>query len=286
MPDPLAPGQPWAPPAPWTPASPSAPWTPDPAGTGWTPTAATPWPPPPSPEPTPAGYPQPGYPQPGYPPPGYLYPGYPPPGYPPPGYPPPGYPPPGYLYPGYPPPGRPSGNGRVVGIVAAVVAALVLGACGCFCVGGPLLGQLLPDTVAEDPYDTGPFDDDGWPPSAAPEPTAPTDPETTTATPTKKPITRPTSGPAPVTVVYQVSGAGEADIAYYDAESDLIHVDSAKLPWRTTIRTNGQSRIMVEATWPDGVAEKPLDCTITITGVGKPVIDKSQGYWMTRCEPE
>ncbi|MET8087813.1 MmpS family transport accessory protein [Micromonospora sp. NPDC005237] len=268
MPDPLAPGQPWAPPPPWAPASPSAPWTPDPTGTSWTPTAAAPWPPPPSPAPTPAAYP--------------------PPGYPPPGYPPPGYPPP-YLYPGYPPAGRPSGgNGRVVGIVVAVVAALTLAVCGCFCVAGPLVGQFVGEPVAEDPYDTGPFDDDGWPPSVAPEPTAPTDPETTTAGPTKKPITQPTSGPAPVTVVYQVSGVGEADIAYYDAESDLIHVDSAKLPWRTTIRTNGQSRVMVEATWPDGVAEKPLDCTITITGAGagKPVIDKSQGYWMTRCEPE
>ncbi|MCX5067602.1 MmpS family protein [Micromonospora lupini] len=175
----------------------------------------------------------------------------------------------------------------MVGIVVGVVAALVLAACGCFCVGGPLISQLVPDSVAEDPYDSDPYDD-GWPPTAAPEPTAPTAPtdaETTTAAPTKKPITRPTSGPAPVTVVYEVSGAGEADIAYFDAESDLIHVDRAKLPWRTTIRTDGQSRVMVEARWSD-YQERPIDCTVTVTGVGKPVVNKTAGTWATSCEPE
>ncbi|WP_435207122.1 MmpS family transport accessory protein [Micromonospora sp. bgisy143] len=275
---PLAPGQPWAPPAPWAPP-PASGWTPDATGTPWTPdptaVPGTPepagpgaWtPPPPPPEHPPAGYP----------------PGYPPPGYPPPGYPPPGYPPP-YLYPGYPPAGRPGGGaGRVVGIVAAVVAVLAVLGCGCFCVSGSLLGQLVPDTVSEDPYDSDPFGDDTWPPSAAPEP--PTVPDTPTAVPTKKPITRPTSGPAPVTVVYEVTGVGRADIAYFDAESDLIHVDGAKLPWRMTIRTNGQSRVMVEARWSD-YEERPIGCTVTVTGAGEPVTNKTQGTWATSCEPE
>ena len=82
-----------------------------------------------------------------------------------------------------------------------------------------------------------------------------------------------------MTVVYEVTGSGEADIAYFDAESDLIHVDSAKLPWRTTIRTNGQSRVMVEADWVDMEYHGPLDCTVTITGAGTPVVHKERGYW-------
>lgn len=88
-----------------------------------------------------------------------------------------------------------------------------------------------------------------------------------------------------MTVVYEVTGAGRADIAYFDAESDLIHVDGAKLPWRMTIRTNGQSRVMVEARWSDD-RERPLDCTVTVTGAGKPVTNKAQGTWATSCEPE
>ena len=82
-----------------------------------------------------------------------------------------------------------------------------------------------------------------------------------------------------MTVVYEVSGSGDVDIAYFDAESDLIHVDGQKLPWRTTIRTNGKSRVMVEARWADDESEGPLDCTVTVTGAGKPVVDKTRGYW-------
>ncbi|MCO1598318.1 MmpS family protein [Micromonospora sp. RHAY321] len=242
-PDPLAPGQPWAPPPPWTPG-------PLPPSTGT--------------DPSPAGYPPSGWA---------------PAGHGPSGWPPPGYPPP-YLYPGYPQGGPPSGgNGRMVGIVVAVVAAVTLALCGCLCAAGPLIGLLAPDPVAEDPYDDGPFDDDRWsPPTTAPTTTAPT--------PSKKPITRPTSGPAPVTVVYEITGNGEADISYYDAESDLIHVDRAKLPWRTTIRTSGQSRVMVEAIWSDIDNNGPLDCTLTMTGSGSPVVDRTLGYWMTTCTPE
>ncbi|MFF5179610.1 MmpS family transport accessory protein [Micromonospora sp. NPDC000316] len=171
----------------------------------------------------------------------------------------------------------------------AVVVALVLVLCGCLCVGGQLLGSLGSGSVVEDPYgDADPFDDEGgWTPTAeptAPEPTAP-EPTAAAPTPTKVPITRPTSGPAPVTVVYEVSGTGAADIAYFDAESDLIHVDGAKLPWRTTIRTNGTSRVMVEARWSDS-GERPLDCTVTVTGAGKPVVNKTRGYWATSCAPE
>ncbi len=90
-----------------------------------------------------------------------------------------------------------------------------------------------------------------------------------------------------MTVVYEVTGSGAADIAYFDAESDLMHVDGAKLPWRTTIRTNGQSRVMVEADWArHRQRHRRLDCTVTISGAGKPVVIKVQGYCRISCAPE
>ncbi|MGC4809633.1 MmpS family transport accessory protein [Micromonospora sp. DT228] len=163
----------------------------------------------------------------------------------------------------------------MVGIVVAVFVVLVLTMCGCLCASGLWLGETGPDPIAEEPWVT---DDDWTPPSAGPlNPERPT--------PTKQPITRPTSGPAPVTVVYEVTGEGTADLAYFDAESDLIHVDGQKLPWRTTIRTNGKSRILVEARWADDESGKPLDCTVTVTGAGKPAVDRARGYAATSCAP-
>ncbi|MGC4755166.1 MmpS family transport accessory protein [Micromonospora trifolii] len=174
-----------------------------------------------------------------------------------------------------------------MGIVIAVLVALVLTVCGCLCVAGLVLDGNDPDPFAEQPFGT-PDDDDWMEPSAGPlipeRPTAP--PPPASPTPSKKPVTRPTSGPAPVTVVYEVTGSGTADIAYYDAESDLMHVDNAKLPWRTTIRTNGKSRVLVEARWVDDEGQRPIDCTVTVTGAGKPVVNKTRGYWSTSCAPE
>ncbi|MFC5922005.1 MmpS family transport accessory protein [Micromonospora vulcania] len=197
------------------------------------------------------------------------------------GWSPPGYPPP-YVVPGNPPVGGGPSTGKVVGIVVAVVAVLTLLLCGGLC-GAPLLfAWFTSETSPMEPYEDDPQGDDGGWPGPSIESAAPT--PSSLPTPSKKPITRPTSGPAPVTVVYEVTGQGQADIAYYDAESDLMHVDNATLPWRTTIRTNGKSRVMVEATWPELEYTGPLDCAITVTGTGRPSIDKSRGYWMTTCE--
>ncbi|MEU8255787.1 MmpS family transport accessory protein [Micromonospora inaquosa] len=173
-------------------------------------------------------------------------------------------------------------TGRAVGIAIAVFVALVLTVCGCLCAGGLLLDESSSDPFAEEPWRTP---DDWAGPTMGPlipeEPNG--QPTTAAPAPTKQPITRPTSGPAPVTVVYEVTGTGTADIAYFDAESDLMHVDDAKLPWRATIRTNGKSRVMVEATWPDIDYHGPLDCTVTVTDAGRPVVDKGRGYWRTTC---
>ncbi|MGC4870359.1 MmpS family transport accessory protein [Micromonospora sp. DT53] len=153
--------------------------------------------------------------------------------------------------------------------------------------GGLWFDRTIPDSAPEEPW--GYPDDDGWtPPSSGPLiPDRPTPRPTTAApTPSKQPITRPTSGPAPVTVVYEVTGTGTVDLAYFDAESDLIHVDGQKLPWRTTIRTDGKSRVLVEARWTDDEGQRPLDCTVTVTGAGKPVVNKTRGYWATSCAPQ
>ncbi|MEO3775942.1 MmpS family transport accessory protein [Micromonospora sp. B11E3] len=249
-PDPLAPPQAWTAPDPWVAP---APWYPPPAPTGTEPPAAGPVPPPP------AGAPWPGYVRPGWPPAGY---------------------PPPYAYPGRPP-ARSGSDRTVVGLVITLVVVLVVGLCGCACVAGALVGLGEDRAASEEPWYDDPYDDGRYHEDGTPSP----DPTTFAADPTKKPITRPTSGPAPVTVVYEVTGAGRADIAYFDAESDLIHVDGAKLPWRTTIRTDGKSRVMVEATW-SGDENGPLTCRLTVTGAGKPVIKVQQGYWNTACRPE
>ncbi|MEU4556301.1 MmpS family transport accessory protein [Micromonospora violae] len=169
-----------------------------------------------------------------------------------------------------------------MGIVVAAFVVLVVLVCGCLCAAGFLLDEPGSDPVAEKPWV---IPDDGWTPPTRSAP-IPERPSPAPPTPSKQPISRPTSGPAPVTVVYEVTGSGTADIAYYDAESDLMHVDGATLPWRTTIRTNGQSRVMVDATGPDINNAPPIGCTVTISGTGKPVVIKVQGYYRISCAPE
>ncbi|MFG1897193.1 MmpS family transport accessory protein [Micromonospora zamorensis] len=160
--------------------------------------------------------------------------------------------------------------------------ALVLAVCGCLCAGGFLLDRPGSEPIADEPWVVP---DDGWtaPTTRAPIPERPSP---APPTPSKQPVNRPTSGPATVTVVYEVTGSGEADIAYFDAESDLIHIDSAKLPWRTTIRTNGQSRVRLEADWVDMEYHGLLECTVTISGTGTPVVLKERSYSSIWCAPE
>ncbi|MEK8109341.1 MmpS family transport accessory protein [Micromonospora sp. M12] len=159
------------------------------------------------------------------------------------------------------------------GIVIAVFAALVLVVCGCLCAGSLFLdgaGRTRPPRTRGGAFPTmarAPRHD-GTHPGATRQ---------RGSHPSKKPITRPTSG-RPGDGGLRGHRRGTADIAYYDAESDLMHVDNAKLPWRMTIRTNGKSRVMVEATWPDSDDnQRPLDCVLTVTGAGKPIVDRTRG---------
>ncbi|RGC70685.1 membrane protein [Micromonospora sp. MW-13] len=269
---PLAPPKPWAAPEPWDPSAASDAGLP-PAATAEASAAGGS---------LPGGQPRSGYVPAGWPPtqPGPTQPGWPAGGNPAhAGWPPAGYPPP-FAYPGQPPT-RSGGDAKVIALVIGLVVVLVLGLCCCAGLGGLVTAAAEDRTTAGDPWydkdETEPvdpwYDEDG---------TEPVDPPTFPADPSKKPVTRPTAGPAPVTVVYEVTGGGRADVAYFDADSDLIHVDSAKLPWRTTIRTNGQSRVMVEATRPYGENE-PLTCRLSVTGAGPPATDTTTAVWRTTC---
>ncbi|MER5701338.1 MmpS family transport accessory protein [Micromonospora sp. NPDC002296] len=270
--DPLAPPQAWAAPEPWAPptggreqfGSAASDAGPPPATTPGAPAAdgslpgGQPWS-----GHVPSGWPpgQPGWPAEGHP--AQV------------GWPPAGYPPP-FAYPGRPPTRPGGGDAKVIALVVGLVVVLVLGLCCCIGLFGFVAGEPDDRTTASDPW----YDTDGTEP--ADPPTFPADPPTFPADPSKKPVTRPTAGPAPVTVVYEVTGSGRADVAYFDADSDLIHVDGAKLPWRTTIRTNGQSRVMVEATRPYDESE-PLTCRLSVTGAGRPVTDTTTAVWRTTC---
>ncbi|TDB73320.1 hypothetical protein E1165_17560 [Micromonospora sp. KC723] len=272
MPDPTAspaPPQPWAPPDPLTAPQPwaapgSADATPT-APTGYGPTGgvhgtpAAPYGPSggalPGPGTPPVGWPPPGYPPPGYPPP-YAHPGR----------------PPVHVHPGYQPVGGSATSGRwVVGIVAAALAVLVLGFCGCLGAGNALLGWYAPEPVAEDPYDgydDGEEDEDPtWTPPALSQPATP--------------ATTPSGGPGRYPVSYEVTGTGRADIQYYDANGDFIRLEGVRLPWRERIRTDDPNRVVVIAGGDD---TGPIRCSAQVGG-RTPVTEAGEPGARVTCQP-
>ncbi|MDH6460992.1 hypothetical protein M2302_001158 [Micromonospora sp. A200] len=299
-PDPLAAPQPWTAPDPWaapstTPATPPA-LPADPAtsqgasapdgsaawGVGVRPPA-----PPAAPRPaTPAGpHAAPAGPfaaaagGPGSAPGGPAGPGTPPAGWPPAGYPSPyppsGYPPP-YAYPGYRPPPDPAEGRRVVGIVIAVLAVLVLGVCGCLGVGTMLVGSYAPGPAADEPYYDDPdpyYDGDYDEESPFPTWTPPTPSEPATAAAT------PSTGRGRIVVSYEVTGKGRGDIQYYDANGEFIRLEAVPLPWRQKIRTDDPNRVLVMASSTDD--EGSVACS-TRVGDRAPVTDAGlPGYQVT-----
>ncbi|MGV9807950.1 MmpS family transport accessory protein [Micromonospora chersina] len=282
-PDPLTAPQPWAPPAPWAPA----PWTPAPPASAAPGDAPNPWASsaPATPGATPDPWGQPGSAAPGNPPPGsgaapgaagWTPPHYPnnpggtprpavpapgpagappvppwPGGAPGPGWPPVGYPPP-YAYPTGAPP-RSSG-GWVVPVVVTVVIALVLAFCGC--VGLGVLGSFVDDsTTSGQPYDPE-FDEPDGGLADDPTPTAAAPPV---------PATTPSGGRGRYTVVYEVTGTGAANVDFYDANGDFLHVDGMRPPWRLAFTTNDRKHLQIVAL-PDNQRRDGLTCRITIDG--------------------
>lgn len=283
-PDPLAAPQPWNPPTPWSPSDPS-PWAPsgdgptdrsttpgsaDAAGSaGW---ATAPGQPdaadqPGAPDRPPAAYPTGPYPPASHPTGPYSsgpyssgpYPSGPYPAGP---YPPGPYPPP-YAYPGATP--RRSGGRWVVGLVIAVVAALVLAVCGCVglgALGGFVDGATSSGEPYDEPYIYGPDEPDLAPTTQAPA----------------TPVTTPSGGPGRFTVVYEVTGTDDVSVQFYDADGTFHALDAVAAPWRLRFTANDRQKVqlVVGTTEADGGAS----CRITIDGK---VVSRKSGKWGVAC---
>jgi hypothetical protein len=190
-------------------------------------------------------------------PPGYG-PGYPPPGYPPASHPsayPQGPPPPGYLPPGYPPPGYAPQPPRKSNIpLIAVIIAVALLLCG----GGATAAVLATRAVAD----------------RAKEAVKPITPP---AVPTRAPdipdVPLPTGVPdlpggtgKTITVVYEVTGDGPAEILYTGRLGEgPKRVSNATLPWRLTVTIDGPAFVSVIAARTES-ANGTINCRATIDG--------------------
>lgn len=264
-----------APPPP-DPTPPTGPATPDPSGAPATPGPASPppWAPPDATPPArPWVAPQPWAPPgsaagvPG-PPPVAGTPCFPPPA----GAPAPAWYPPGQLPPGYPPPygpvpARSGDRSALVGIVA-VVTVVVLGLCACLGVAGFAYYR------TEQPYPDDPYAEETYDPYYDYEEEEP-QVWPTQARPTVRPALTPSDGPGEVTVVYEVTGRGPADLEYYDANGDFIQVEQVTLPWRRSMRMHDAERVMVLANHGQ---ESRISCRITVDG--RTVAQDDRVYWV------
>ncbi|WP_431931840.1 MmpS family transport accessory protein [Micromonospora sp. RP3T] len=297
-PDALAAPQPWAPPSPWSPPA----WDPNP----WSPpaSAAPSHPgsghgsPPDGPAAAPPGGPAPGHPggphhpgdpngphrpggphhpgEPGapdqpstayppgpYPPAAYPPGSYPAAGYPPAAYPPGPYPPP-YAYPGGAP--RRSNAGWAIGLVITLVVALVLAVCGCVglgVLGGLTDGRSNSGEPYERPFIDGPAEPDGFTDEPTPAPAVP--------------VTTPSGGPGRFTVVYEVTGADQVYVQFYDADANFLQLDDVDAPWRLRFTANDRERVQVIAT-PAESGE--VSCRISINGK---VVSRNSGEYGATC---
>ncbi len=293
MSNPPPPSDPAQPYDPTTPLGAMPPGDPAPTGTplpprppGWSPhpDAGTPAAPPGS-SPAAGGTPsyQPGYARPGYPQPDphYPHPQYPDPQHPAPSYPataafpayetqPTGYPPGAY------PPGQqpyamaapePPPRRSNVPLVAVIVAVSLL-LCGGVAVAGVLAVRNVVDRTKEAVRQI---------PTVPPMPSIPAVPTELPDLPTELPdlpgLPGDDDADAPgaptgrtVTVVYEVTGDGAADISYTaELGKSLKRVKNAKLPWRTEVSVPGTTYISVIAL-RTGTTEGTIRCRATVDG--------------------
>jgi hypothetical protein len=69
-----------------------------------------------------------------------------------------------------------------------------------------------------------------------------------------------------ITIVYEVTGAGPAEIFYAEKLGDSpVHVKDAKLPWRKTVTMDGGTLLFVSAT-RTSVKEGSITCRVTSDG--------------------
>jgi hypothetical protein len=206
----------------------------------------------PPPEYGPPEYGQPEYGQPEYGQPGYDQPGYDQP----PGSVPPGYGPPGYGAPGYGPPQPPPRKSNVP--LIAVILAVTLLLCGGAVTAGVLVVRNVTDRAKEA---IEPIVDPTVPALPTDLPTVPTDlPELPTNLPDL-----PDTGKK-ITVVYEVTGDGPAEIVYTEKLGEgPKRVSNAKLPWKVTTTMQGAALVSVVAI-RSATDNGEISCRATVDG--------------------
>ncbi|MEU4644881.1 MmpS family transport accessory protein [Micromonospora sp. NPDC023814] len=160
----------------------------------------------------------------------------------------------------------------------AAGAVVVVGICACLGLADRLVSPVDegdPDRpLAHLPYPYQQPAGGGWP-TAEP---APTTPPSAMPARTVAPARTPSDGPGTVTVVYEVTGRGPADVEYYDANGDFVQTEGVTLPWRMRLRAHDAERVMVLATGPD--RNSTIGCRITVDGRAAA---EDAGRWQVTC---
>jgi hypothetical protein len=180
----------------------------------------------------------------------------------------PGYggppPPDGYGQPGYGQPPKPPRKSNVP-IVAVIVAVAVL-----LCGGAVTAGVLVVNNVTDRAKDladrakeaTNPLTDPTLPTEVPEIPGLPTD---LPSLPSDLPKLPDGTGKK-ITVVYQVTGDGPAEIVYFEKLGDTPkRVSNAKLPWKVTVSMQGASLVSVTAVRSD-TGSGSISCRATVDG--------------------
>ncbi|SIQ11254.1 membrane protein [Micromonospora avicenniae] len=181
-------------------------------------------------------------------------------------------------------PDRAAGGRRTRRMVGAIlVTALLLG-------GGVTLGSRLLDHPG-DQVEAGPIaddlsqdgGDDGWDEDGGDDGGG-EDGQAAEATsaPTPSPATTPSNGPGRISVVYEVTGKGRADILYNDANGMHVWLDRVPLPWKRSIRADRRDQVMLQANKTAGSGDT-LRCSVRVDG-GAPVTEKIGATgWRASC---
>ncbi|WP_430780482.1 MmpS family transport accessory protein [Actinoplanes sp. G11-F43] len=186
---------------------------------------------------------------------------------PPPGYEQPGYAPPGYEQPGYPPlgygPPQPPPRKSAVPMIALVLAIALL-----LCGGVGVVGKILVDRATDKAAEiTGSLPDPTLPalPTEGPDlPALPTDLPELPGLPTDLPTGIPGLG-TEISVTYEVTGDGPAEIVYAEEGSTPKRVGNAELPWKITTKLTSPATVYVVAIRA-GLGDGGVRCRATVDG--------------------
>ncbi|MGC1210240.1 MAG: MmpS family transport accessory protein [Micromonospora sp.] len=172
--------------------------------------------------------------------------------------------------------GRRRGDGRTTTVVLSVFAVVVLAVCGFLGVAGVLVNlpvhPFADPPVAEEPQQDAPSDPDADQPATRPAPTP---------TPTRKPASTPSNGPGRFAVAYAVTGQGQADILYRDADGYLIWLDGVALPWHHTVHTDAPNQLLLQAGKADDKGGRTIICAVVVDGGRRVTETVGPGGW--RC---